>query len=271
MSLLIRGVIAFGAFVLFLRWFEFRQVYHPTRRLVSDPSALGIPWEEVWLLTSDQVRLHAWFFSAEKNSLRKDKAVLFCHGNGGNLSHRMISYKILANLGLNVLAFDYRGYGASQGKPSELGTFLDGSAAFAWLQARGFEPGHILVMGESLGGGVAAEMALKHSPGGLILQSCFTSVADLGSEIFPWLPVRTLGRIGYPVRSKLGGLRCPVLILHSKEDSLISHDHAEANFAAAHEPKRLVELAGDHNDTPANDPDGFQGAIDEFLKRTMRW
>ena len=118
---------------------------------------------------------------------------------------------------------------------------------------------------------MAAELAVRHSPGGVILQSTFTSVPDLGSELFPWLPVRTFGRISYGVRDKLPRIQCPMLILHSRVDTLIGFQHAEANFAAARGPKKLVELTGDHNDAPGDDPESFLRGIEVFLTDTLRW
>lgn len=243
-----RVVLGAGLLWLMLRWFEHANVYLPSRTLAVGPESLGRPFEEVTLVTSDDRRLHGWFFPAAADSSRRHLAVLHCHGNGGNISHRLEVAETLLQTGVNVLLFDYRGYGQSTGRPSEEGTYRDAEAAHAWLVARGFPATHIIAFGESLGGGVAAELALRAPLAGLVLQSTFTSIPDLGAELFPFLPVRWLTTIRYDTRAKLPRIRTPVLLMHSREDTLIRFAHAERNFAAANPPKRLVELAGDHND-----------------------
>ena len=265
------GKLALVLVVLFmlLRWFEHQQTYHPTRTLHLSGAELGRAWEDVTFATSDGVKLNGWFFPADTHASRAKWVVLVCHGNGGNISHRLGLYDLLLAAGVNVFAFDYRGYGRSEGRPSEAGTYLDGQAAHAWLWQKGFAATHILVFGESLGGGIASELALRETVGGLALQSSFTSLTDLGAELFPWLPVRTLGSIRYDTHRKLPQIRVPVLVLHSRADSLIPFQHAERNFAVANEPKRLCEINGDHNDA-VDDQMQFAAALEKFLALVER-
>ncbi len=233
---------------LMLYRFEHSQIYHPTRDVESTPDDVGRPAEEVWLKAPDGPRLHAWFFAADKASPRARYVMLFCHGNGGNLTSRPGYYRAILETGVSLLAFDYRGYGLSDGEPGEAGTYTDARAAYQWLCARGFAPEHILVWGESLGGGIASHLAATERVGGLVLQSSFTSIPDIGAELFPWLPVKLLSRIRYNTHSRLPAITCAVVILHSRADTIIRFRHAERNFAAAREPKALIELDGDHND-----------------------
>jgi pimeloyl-ACP methyl ester carboxylesterase len=228
--------------------FEHSQVYHPTRDAEYTPEDVGRPAEEVWLTAADGPRLHAWFFAADKGSARARFALLFCHGNGGNLTSRPGYYRAILETGVNLLTFDYRGYGRSDGEPSEHGTYADAQAAYQWLRTRGFAPEQILVWGESLGGGIASHVAATLPVGGLALQSTFTSIPDIGAELFPWLPVRLLSRISYNTHSRLPHITCPVVILHSRTDSTIRFSHGERNFAAARERKAFIELEGEHND-----------------------
>jgi alpha-beta hydrolase superfamily lysophospholipase len=243
-----KTVLVLAVLFMLLRWFEHKQTYHPSRTLYVSGAELGRPWEEARFATADGVQLHGWFFPAATNSPHAHLAVLLCHGNGGNISHRLWLYDLLLEAGVSVFAFDYRGYGLSEGKPSELGTYLDAQAAYAWLRQKGFTATNIIAYGESLGGGIASELAVRETVGGLVLHSTYTSVTDLGSELFPWLPVRTLGSIRYDTHSKLPQIHAPVLLLHSRADTLIGFHHAERNFAAANAPKWLVEISGDHND-----------------------
>jgi hypothetical protein len=250
--------------VLVLRWFEHSQVYHPDRVLTATGAELSRPFEDVLFQASDGVELNGWFFPASTNSHRPHLAVLVCHGNAGNIGHRLDLCLVLLATGVNVFVFDYRGYGRSQGRPSEEGTYRDAQAAYRWLRQKGFAGTNVIAFGESLGGGVAAELAGRETIGGLALQSTFTSIPDMGAELFPWLPVRWFGTIHYDTRSKLPRLHIPVLVMHSPADELIGIHHGKANFAAANEPKRFWELRGDHNN-PLADPQHFITGLEKFL------
>lgn len=250
---------------LMLRWFEHSQVYHPTRTLEASPEALGRAYEEARFRAADGVELHGWFFPAQTGSERARFAFLICHGNGGNISHRLELCDALLRTGASVLVFDYRGYGCSGGRPSEEGTYRDAQAAHGWLRQRGIEAAHILAYGESLGGAVAAELALRERVGGLVIQSTFTSIAEVGAELFPWLPVRWINTIRYDTREKIGRVTVPVLVLHSREDELVRFHHGERNFAAVRGPKLFRELRGDHN-APVWEQPAFAAALEEFLR-----
>ena len=249
---------------ILLRQFELSQVYHPDRTLYATGRELGRPMEDVSFRARDGVELSGWFFPASTNSTRRDLALLFCHGNAGNISNRLEMCQTLLATGASLFIFDYRGYGRSQGRPTESGTYLDAEAAYDWLRAKGFAGTNIIAMGESLGGGVGAELCLNRENGGLILQSTFTSMPDIGSEIFPWLPVRWLGRVKYETQRKLPRLHVPVLVMHSRTDGLIGYHHAEKNFAAANEPKLFCEIQGGHNEPLAVRAQFLEG-IEKFL------
>lgn len=254
---------------IMLRWFEHNQVYHPSRFMEATGAELGRPFQDVYFRAADGVQLNGWFFPCDTHSPRNSWVVMFCHGNGGNISHRLDMASALLATGVNVFLFDYRGYGRSQGGPSEEGTYRDAAAAYAWLAEQGFAAKYILLFGESLGGGVAAELATRVASGGLILQSTFTCIPDIGAELFPWLPVRLLCRIKYDTFAKLPHIKTPVLILHSREDRLIPFQHSQKNFAIANEPKLFCELSGDHND-PLNNRSQFIADFDKFLQLIAR-
>ncbi len=251
--------------LLMLRWFEHSQVYHPDRVLTATGAELGRPFEDVHFKASDGVELDGWFFPANTNSSRTRLALLQCHGNAGNIGHRLDTAAALLATGVNVFLFDYRGYGQSQGRPSEEGTYRDAEAACQWLRHRGFAATNIVAFGESLGGGVAAELAVREPLGGLVLHSTFTSIPDIGAELFPWLPVRWLATIRYDTHAKLPRLHIPVLVLHSRVDEIVPFHHAERNFAAANEPKLFWELRGDHN-SPLADAKHFIAGLEKFLR-----
>lgn len=249
---------------MLFRWFEHSRVYHPSRRLDASAAELGRPFEDVFFTTNDGIKLNGWFFPASADASHREIAILNCHGNGGNISHRLGLYRALLDLGANVFSFDYRGYGLSEGKPGEEGTYRDAQAAYQWLRQKGFAGKNIVIYGESLGGAIATELCLREETGGLILQSTFTSLPEIGAELYPWLPVRLVGRIRYDTRSKLPRLRIPVLVMHSREDGLIGFRHSEQNLAAANEPKFFCELRGGHSDEAWTAP-GFEETIGKFL------
>ena len=248
-----------------LRWFEHNQVYHPDRILSATGQELGRPFEDVRFQAGDGLQLHGWFFPCNEGAARRDLAVLVCHGNAGNISHRLFLTRALLETGVNVFLFDYRGFGESQGRPGEEGTYLDAQAAHRWLQKKGFAPANIIAFGESLGGGIASELAGRETLGGMVLQSTFSCIPDVGAELFPWLPVRWMSTIKYDTCAKLPKLRIPVLIMHSRSDALIRFHHAEKNFSIANEPKLLWELKGDHNES-VSDQEHFVAGMEKFLE-----
>jgi fermentation-respiration switch protein FrsA (DUF1100 family) len=261
----LRLLIACLLLFMLLRWFEHSQVYQPARALDATGGELGRPFEDVYFRADDGVELNGWYFPADTNSTYSSLAVLLCHGNAGNISHRLEMAQALLSTGVSVFLFDYRGYGRSKGRPSEMGTYRDGEAAFHWLERKGFAGKDIVAYGESLGGGVAAELATRVVIGGLILQSTFTSVPDIGAELFPWLPVRLLAKIKYDTIRKLPRVKAPVLVMHSRADTYIGYRHGQRNFAAANEPKLFCELAGDHND-PLTNRGQFVADFEKFLR-----
>jgi fermentation-respiration switch protein FrsA (DUF1100 family) len=251
--------------LIMLRWFEHRQVYRPTREWVASAAEVDGSWEDVIFPATDGIRLSGWFIPAAPTAKHPDLAMLICHGNGGNISHRVDFCRLLLDIGTSVLIFDYRGYGRSEGRADEEGTYRDAQGAYLWLRERGFAGGDIVAFGDSLGGGVAAELALREPLAGLALKSTFSSIPDIGAELFPWLPVRWLSTIKYDTRAKLPRVKCPVLVMHSRDDGLVPFHHAERNFAAANEPKMLWELGGDHNYTVTSNPDLFRRGFEAFV------
>jgi len=288
MIYLVLTVAGYGALCVWVRVRETRMIFYPSRSWAATPAAVGLGYRDVELVARDGVRLHGWWVPAKAGA--GAVTVLFLHGNAGNISHRLEKLVMLHELGANVLLLDYRGYGRSEGEPSEEGTYRDGEAALAWLLAGQMEgrvgtdgpvaPGRVLpqsgqdsvdgaaevvVFGESLGTGVAVELAVRHRVRGVILEAPFTSIADVGQRLFPYLPVRWLARTRYENLAKIGQVRAPVLILHSREDEMFGLEHAERLFAAAAEPKRLVVLAGGHNDAFWVSAEVYRAAVREFL------
>ena len=244
LKVFLMGAAIYGLLCLAVFLFQSRLVYFPVRALAATPAALGLRYEDVYLATDSGTRVHGWYLPGAEDG----RTLLFLHGNAGNISHRLESLRIFNRLDLNVLIIDYSGYGESSGKPSEQQTYDDAMAAWRYLtDDLGVAPGRIVVFGRSLGGGVAAWLATREAPGALILESTFTSVPELARKYYPFLPVGWLARIRYDNGSRIATLRCPLLVAHSRDDTLVPIDHGRALFAAAPEPKAFLEFHGDHN------------------------
>lgn len=235
----------------------------PSREIAATPADVGLRYEALRLSTADGEALDAWFVPA-----RDERAVLlFCHGNAGNISHRLDSLRIFHDLGLSVLIFDYRGFGRSTGRPTEQGTQEDARAAWRYLvEERGIPEARIVLFGRSLGGAVATWLAERTRPRALIVESTFRSVPDLAAEIYWFLPVRRLARLQYPVETLLPSVEAPVLIVHSRDDEIIPFAHGEALHAAARPPKQLLELEGDHNTGFLQSRSRYAEGLDAFLR-----
>ena len=243
-----------------------RLVYYPQvgRDDATTPRTHGLAFETVQLATEDGERLNAWWVSAPEPR----GAVLLFHGNAGDMAARIDYLKMFNRLGYATLIIDYRGYGQSTGKPSEAGTYLDALAAWTWLTGtRGMAPADVVIFGESLGGAVATWLAARHPPRALVLASTFTSLNDLGAEVYPFLPVRLISRFSYDSRARIGSIRAPVLVMHSRDDDLIPFAHGQRLFAAAGEPKQFLELAGEHNYGFVFMREEWVRALAEFLSR----
>jgi uncharacterized protein len=259
-------VLVYLGFALMLYALQSRMLYFPTREIATTPAAAGMSYEELRLTTSDGIRIQAWYVPAPDPRGH----VLFFHGNGGNLSHRIHSLRQFHDAGYAVLLPSYRGYGQSEGRPSEEGTYRDADAAWAHLvEERRVPPQRIALFGRSLGGAVAARLASRTRPGALILESTFTSVPDLAAELYPFLPVRLLSRFRYDTASLMAELDAPLLVVHGRGDEIIRFSHGERLFALASGPKEFLELEGGHNEGFLLAGERYTEGIRDFLERHL--
>lgn len=263
------GMAVYLGLGLYLYVFQARFVYFPnlpSRQVDTTPADIGLAFEAVSLDTADGETLAGWFIPAPAAR----GTLLYLHGNGGNIGHRLDPVELFHRLGLNVFIIDYRGYGASSGTPSEDGTYQDALAAWNHLtRHRRIGPQRIVLFGESLGGSVAAWLAVRHAPAGLVMYASFTSVPEMAQALYPIFPASRLARYRYDTRAALGKANCPVLILHSPEDEIIPFSHAQALLEAAHEPKRLVELRGGHNDALLISRETYAQAVEALLQHSL--
>ncbi len=235
----------------------------------ATPADIGLPFSPLKLTATDGEILDGWFVPAgTKRGTRG--LVIFFHGNAGNIAHRLDYLRMFHDLGLATLIIDYRGYGLSSGRPSEEGTYLDANAAWRHsTQVLGFPAERIVLFGESLGGGVAAHLAVEHRPAALVLASTFTSVPDMGAELYPFLPIRLLARIRYDSLGRLSQINCPLLVIHSRNDDIIPFVHGRRLFDAARPPKQFLEIEGGHNEGFVFAREHWVKQLDAFLRPAL--
>lgn len=260
-SILLVFIIAYSILGWSLFFMQPSFLYHPVRDVMYNPGDIDLAYEKVSLTAKDGVKLSAWYIPAKRARF----TILFCHGNGGNISHRLDSINIFNEMGLNCFIFDYRGYGNSQGKPSESGTYMDAEAAYDWLtNIKKIRPDEIILFGRSLGGAIASNLASKVRARGLILESTFTSFPDIGSKFYPYMPVRLFAAFSYKTVEFIRKIDMPVLIIHSRTDETVPFEFGLRLYDVASEPKEFLEIYGCHND-------GFLFSGDTYTQGLNAW
>ena len=263
------GMILFLTYFIILVIMYFQQdsfLYFPEKAILQTPEDIDLEYTEINFITRDGINISGWYIPVEKEK----GVLLFCHGNAGNISHRLDSIRIFHDLHLSVLIFDYRGYGKSGGNPSEVGTYLDAEAAWNYLtDVERKSPKKIIIFGRSLGGAVAAETALRKNPAGLIIESSFTSVTDIGAKLYPWLPVKVISKFRYSTIDKIRAIRCPKLIVHSPEDEIIPFEHGKSLYKRASPPKEFLVIKGGHNDGFLATGNAYKEGLNIFLQKSL--
>jgi fermentation-respiration switch protein FrsA (DUF1100 family) len=250
-----------GLLVIAQRLVE-RVIFQPSPGIDYAPAQLGIDAEEIRLTTEDGVRIHAFYLPAPGGASR---ALLFLHGNAGNASHRLPNAALLAGLGVDVLLLDYRGYGVSEGTPSEAGVYADARAGLAWLvEERGFPTERIVLFGRSIGGAVAVDLAQDRPLAGVVLESTFSSLRALARGFAG--PLGGLLVRGFDSEAKIARARAPLLFFHGDRDEIVDFSLGRALFDLAPSPKAFETLRGaGHNDTVERGGRTYLARIRSFL------
>jgi uncharacterized protein len=260
-------ILVYIGLVIFIYFNQSRMVYFPSNQMETNPQAVGLNYESIKLVTKDNLELSGWFIPAVKNPEKSEPSViLFCHGNAGNIGDRLDYFPIFHSLGLSTLIFDYRGFGDSNGIPTEEGTYADVDAAWRYLTIeRKIPADKIIVYGESLGGAIAGYAAQQYQPQALILASTFTSIRDRAQEQYPYLPIHLISKFSYNTIARLPEIKSPTLVIHSPEDKIISFHHGQDLFKAANEPKMFLKIHGSHNEGFLESISIYKEGLNQFL------
>jgi fermentation-respiration switch protein FrsA (DUF1100 family) len=256
-------IFLFFVFLLYLslKYYEHSKVYRPGDNLVAFPDNYNIEFEDINFSSRDKVLLNGWFIKGTS-----DKVILFCHGNFGNISQRLDMIQELYSLGYNVFIFDYKGFGRSNGVPSEEGLYNDALGAYDYLKSIGYENKEIILFGRSLGGVVAIFLAsLFKDFRGLIVDSSFSSAQDLSYDFFGFKFPRFMISNRLESIKRIKDIKIPKLIIHSEDDNLIPFHHGEKLFKMAGEPKKFLKIKGFHNSCILDSKDVYIGVIKDFL------
>ncbi|MCH8312520.1 MAG: alpha/beta hydrolase [Nitrospinae bacterium] len=258
-------------YAVFLVACEDKIIYHPHKypQGIWNPSSFNVKVEDVFFQAKDGTKLHGWYIP----SANAQATLLWFHGNAGNLTHRLENIQQLQPLALNIFIFDYRGYGKSEGKPSEAGIYQDSQAAYDYLiREKNVVPlENLFLFGRSLGGICAVEVASSNPAAGLILESVFTSARDMAGQVFPLLPIGWAIRSKFSAVEKVPYLKLPKLFLHGTKDEIVPYKLGRKLYSAAAEPKEFYDIEGaGHNDTYSVGGREYFSALNRFITDTLK-
>lgn len=255
-------VLLSGA-VFFVRYLEKTVIFYPESELTTTPKDFDLLYEDVWF-ESQSLRLHGWWVAHPQSRA----TVLYCHGNAGNISDRASKVKAFYDLGLSVFIFDYRGYGQSEGVPTENGLYADTAAAFEILKSYQKIEQPVLIYGASLGGVPAIDLASREKVDGLIIDASFPNAYSMAQRMYSFIPEFFLA-VKMPSDKKIQEVKIPKLFFHSREDDMVPFNLGQQLFDIAPEPKRFVILQGGHVDGHVDDPQNYRQALEEFLEEVL--
>ena len=254
-------VICVFAFYLYVRYLEKNTIFFPDKEITLTPADNFYEYEDVYI-ESDGNKIHGWWIPAEGAT----KTIIYLHGNAGNISGRLEKLSIFRELGINSYIIDYRGYGKSEGMPSEQGLYDDANAAYDYLvQQRGINPEDIIIYGASLGGAVAVDLASQVDCYAVILNSTFSNAVDMAKVIYPFIP-SFLVNIKLDSSSKIGKIKAPKLFIHSDEDRVVPFSLGVKLYEQAPAPKEFIKFVGDHVNAHVFEYDRYKKVIGSFIK-----
>ena len=227
-------------------FFQRNLLYHPSvnnylkNQVINEPAEI----EKVKITTEDKIELLGWFYN---KNINKFKTILFFHGNAGSLENRTYKLNHFKDLKVNFLIIAWRGFSGNKGQPNEINLYKDAESAIKWLKTKGINEKNIILYGESLGTGVAVEVAQNKKYAGVILESPFTSMVNMGRKYYPFFPVRFLLKDKFESYKKINKISVPILIMHGEVDKIVPYAMGKKMYELANEPKFFYSQEyGDH-------------------------
>jgi uncharacterized protein len=276
LGLLLLILIVYAGIIVYLTTQETKLVFYETYgkpvRSVP-PDSTHLKYKRIEFQSEDGVKLIGWVILSEKDTLTSPW-LLFCHGNASDISYvdYIARYKLFTNLGLNVLTFDYRGFGESDGKPSEAGLYKDVMASYNYLTIiRHIQQERIIIYGHSLGTGVAIDLATRVPAACLVVEAGFRSIPETAHQMYPFIPMRLLVRNKFMSIDKIDRITMPKLFIHSSEDEINPISEGRALYAKALQPKSFLEIKGSHDPAPMESKESFCIGFSSFLNSTTAY
>lgn len=256
-------LLVFGLIVAYTKYIENTSVFFPVKAIELYPSVVNLPFEDVYIKTDDGLRINGWFIPRRNAKY----TLLFCHGNAGNVGDRVEKLGMLWEIGVNIFIIDYRGYGKSEGRPSEKGFYLDASAAYNYLvNSRHIQPDEIILYGESLGTTVVIDLASKVKVKAIIVEGAFSSGRDIAGKIYPFLPTFLFSN-RFNSLEKIKKVEAAKLFIHSRNDEIVPFALANKLYNAARGPKDFSEIAGGHNSAFSDSKEKYLSSLGSFIKK----
>ena len=262
MKFFISLLLIFVSFVIYIRWIEMTAVFSPSKNIKRTPTDVGVEYEDVYFQTKDKFNINGWLVKGAS-----DDVVIFFHGNSGTMGSAISKVKMFHELGLTVFMIDYRGFGRSEGTPTEMGLYRDAQAAYDYLLSRpDVNMYHVVIYGESLGGAVAIDLAGRNRSCGVIVDAAFTNLLDMAQIRYPYIPAFLVGA-QFDSLSKVVSIEEPKIFIHSRDDEVVPFQLGKNLYDAAVQPKEFYEVEGKHN---TNDPAGVETirrVFEHFLEK----
>ncbi|MDP8266351.1 MAG: alpha/beta hydrolase [Candidatus Aceula meridiana] len=261
MKFLVILIVSIVIFILAVKYLEQTSIFYPEKEITDRPNDIGLEYEDIYFKTEDGILINGWFIK----NLTAESTLLFFHGNAGNISHRLHKINLFHNLGLNVFIVDYRGYGKSDGRPTEEGLYKDARAAYDYLLTRhDIQKDKIIAYGASLGGVAAIDLATHRDLVALIVDSSFSTAKDIAKQVYPFVP-SILISTKMDSQAKVKTIEIPKLFLHSRDDEVVPFELGRKLFDAAVKPKEFVEIKGGHNTSYEESEEILSKTIFRFL------
>jgi len=260
-------LIIFVFYLIIMIYFYLNQVnliYFPDKKISFYPDQINLNYKDIYMITKDNIKINSWYIPGEKDS----NLVIFCHGNAGNISGRVETIRLIHELNLSLLIFDYRGFGKSEGNISEKGLYLDIEAVYQYATKNlNIDKKKVIIWGRSLGAAVAIDFASKHNINKLIIESAFTSISDMGQRIYPFLPLKFICTHKFLSINKIDKIKASKLFIHSKEDDLVPFSFGKILYKKAILQKSFLEIHGNHANGFFESKEDYIKGIKYFLKQ----